>query len=153
MAAAHPSLDDAVHRFCDALRAETRYFGRRGAAAPKPTASLIRRLETPAPGITLAALIDGAVIGVARIDELAADGPELLIAVAEPWRGRGVAMSLAQTIVARAHRAGVSRIVIRASARGSDIRELGHALGFQVYDLGRGRLDLIRTLEQASRSA
>ena len=32
VAAAHPSLDDAMQRFGDALRAETRYFGRRAAA-------------------------------------------------------------------------------------------------------------------------
>lgn len=153
VAAAHPSLDDAVHRFCDELRAETRYFGRRGAASPKPTPSLVRRLESSEPAIELAALVDGRIIGLARIDDATTAGPELLIAVAQAWRGRGVALALGQEIVARAHRVGVPRIVLRTSYRGSDVRELGNALGFQVFDLGRGRLDLVRSLEPATRSA
>lgn len=153
VSATHPSLDDAIHRFCDALRAETRYFGRRGAAAPKPTPSLVRRLESRDPAIELAAFADGDIIGVARIDDQAPDGPELLLAVAAPWRGRGVALALGREVVARAHQAGVARIVLRGSHRGTDLRELGAVLGFEVFDLGRGRLVLVRKLEPASRPA
>ena len=134
-------------------RAETRYFGRRGAAAPKPIPSLVRRLESPEPAIGLAALVGGEIIGLARLDETTAAGPELLIAVAHAWRGRGVALALGREVVARAHDAGVPRIVLRTSYRGSDLRELGHALGFEVFDLGRGRLDLVRSLEPVRRSA
>ena len=153
VATAHPSLDDAVRRFCDELRAETRYFGRRGAAAPKPTLSLIRRLESPEPAIGIAAVVDGAIIGVARIDGAAQAGAELLIAVGQAWRGRGVALQLGVEIVARARDAGVPRIVVRTSHRRSDLRELGSTLGFQVVDRGRGRVDLVRSLEPATRSA
>ncbi len=153
VAAAHPSLDDAVRCFCNALRAETRWFGRRGASAPKPTPSLVRRLESPTAAITIAAMVGGEVIGLARIDDEAPEGPELLIAVACAWRGRGVALELGQAIVARAHRAGIPRIVMRSSYRGSDLQEIGTALGFQVFDLGRGRVDLIRSLGPATRSA
>ncbi len=153
VAPAHPSLDGAVRRFCDELRAETRYFGRRASAAPKPAASLVRRLGAPAPGIGVAALVEGELVGLARIDDDAPGGPELLVAVARSWRGRGVALALGQEIVARAHRAGMARIVLRTSYRRSDLRELGDALGFQVVDLGQGRLDLVRRLAPATRSA
>ena len=152
-APAHPSLDDAIRRFCAALRHETRYFGRRGAASPKPSPSLVRRLESADPALQLAAIRDGEIIGLARIDERVADSPELLIAVAEPWRRRGVALSLAQDVVAKAHEAGIGRIVLRACHRQSELRELGTTLGFQAFDLGRGRLDLVRTLPPISRSA
>jgi GNAT superfamily N-acetyltransferase len=153
VATAHPSLDDAIRRFCAELRAESRYFGRRGAAAPKPARSSIRRLESSEPAIEIAAVVDGAVIGLARLDDAAPAGPELLIAVAQAWRGRGVALALGREIVARARGAGVPRIVLRTSHRRSDLRELGNALGFQVFDLGRGRVDLVRSLEPAARSA
>jgi GNAT superfamily N-acetyltransferase len=153
VAPAHPSLDGAVGRFCDELRVETRYFGRRAAAAPKPAASLIRRLESPVPGIALAALVDGQLIGLARIDEHAVGGPELLVAVAGPWRKQGVALALVTEIVARAHRAGMSRIVLRTCYRASELRQLGDALGFQVVDLGQGRLDLVRWLAPTTRPA
>lgn len=153
VAASHPSVDDAVRDFCSSLRAETRYFGRRGAAAPKPTPSLVRRLESSEPAIALAAFVDGEIIGLARIDETASDGPELLIAVARPWRGQGVALALGLAIVARAHGAGVPRVVLRTSVCGTDVRELGNGLGFHVVDLGRGRLDLVRILEPVGRTA
>ena len=153
VAPAHPSLDGAVLRFCDELRAETRYFGRRAAAAPKPTAALVRRLESPTRGIGVAAVVDGELIGLARIDDEAPGGPELLVAVARPWRGRGVALALVQEIVTRARSAGMTRIVLRTSDRRSDLRDVGDALGFQVVDLGQGRLDLVRSLAPATRSA
>jgi GNAT superfamily N-acetyltransferase len=142
VAAAHPSLDDAVHRFCDALRDEHRLIGRRGAATA-PMTALARRLEAPGPDITLAAMCDGEIIGLARIDHSAPDGPDLLIAVAAPWRRRGVAMFLGRALVARAHAAGVPRIVVRTGGRGTDLRGLAHELGFEVFDLGRGQLDLV----------
>jgi len=152
-APAHPSLDGGIVRFCDALRDETRWFGRRGAHAPKPQPSLIRRLESTAPGLRLAAVRDGVVVGVARIDIDAPCGPELLVAVAAAWRRRGVALALGEAIVARAGAAGIERIVLHTSYRGDELRAVGAALGFQVVDLGRGRLDLIRTLRPVNRSA
>ena len=152
-AAGHPSLDDAIVRFCDALRAESRWFGPRGAGSRKPSPSLIRRLASTQPGLCLAAVIDGDVIGLARIDAAAPSGPELLVAVAGRWRGRGVALTLGEAIVRRATDAGLDRIVLRTSERGDALRELASALGFQVVELGRGHIDLIRTLQPVSRSA
>lgn len=152
-APAHPSLDGAIVRFGDALRNETRWFGRRGASSPKPTLALIRRLESTEPGLRLAAVHDGEIVGLARIDHTAACGPELLVAIAEPWRRRGVALALGRAVVARAHASGLERIVLHTSYRGVELRGVGAALGFQVVDLGRGRLDLIRTLHPVSQSA
>ena len=152
-APAHPSLDGAIVRFCDALRNETRWFGERGNLSPKPVPSLIRRLEADEAGLRLAAVHDGEIVGLARIDSTATCGPELLVAVAEPWRRRGVALALGRAIVGRAHLAGIGRIVVHTSYRGAEIREVGAALGFHVVDLGRGRVDLIRTLQPASQSA
>jgi GNAT superfamily N-acetyltransferase len=149
----HPSLDGAIVRFCDGLRAEARWFGRRAADCAKPSPSLIRRLASMEPGLRLAAVLDGEIIGLARIDTSAQSGPELLVAVAAPWRRQGVALALGQAIVAQAHDAGIDRVVLHTSYRGSELRELGAALGFQVVDLGRGRLDLIRTFRPASQSA
>ena len=54
-------------------------------------------------------------------------------------------MALGRAIVARAHAAGVPRIVLAHEPGGADLRELGQRSGFQVFDLGRGRLDLVRT--------
>jgi GNAT superfamily N-acetyltransferase len=152
-APAHPSLDGAIVRFCDDLRAETRWFGRRGTAASKPSLTLVRRLAAPSPGLRLAAVHEGAIVGVARIDVEAPAGPELLVAVAAPWRGRGVALALGQAIVARAHDAGIERVVLHTSYRSAELRDLGAALGFRVVDLGSGRLDLIRTRQPEFRSA
>ncbi|MET0143356.1 MAG: GNAT family N-acetyltransferase [Ilumatobacteraceae bacterium] len=153
VAAAHPSLDAAVRLFCDDLRAEARSSARRGAPAPEPIPAIVRRLESPDPAIALAAIVDGELIGLARIDEQEPGGPELLIAVTPRWRGRGVATELGSATVARAHAAGVPRIVMRSSRRGTDVQAVGNALGFRVFDLGQGRLDLIRTVAPVTRTA
>ena len=42
---------------------------------------------------------------------------------------------------------------MHTSYRGAELRELGASLGFQVIDLGRGRLDLVRTAPLDSRIA
>lgn len=152
-APAHPSLDGAIIRFCDALGAETRWFGRRGADSPKPSPSLIRRLGATSPGLRLGAVHDGEIVGLARIDAEATCGPELLVAVVATWRRRGVAQSLVQAVVARAGAVGMERIVLHTSYRSAELRELGAALGFQAIDLGRGRPDLVRTLHPLTRSA
>ena len=58
----------------------------------------------------------------------------------------GVALALGREVVARAHVIGIPRIVMRTSYRGTELRELGASLGFQVVDLGQGRIDLVRML-------
>ena len=151
-ATGHPSMDGAVDACCDVLRAECRWSGRRAALAATPSSRLVDRLAT-APGIRLAAVRDGAVIGLACVDVDAPGGAELLVAVVAAWRGRGVALELGREIVARAHAAGIPRIVMRTSYRSAEQRELGASLGFQVVDLGRGRLDLVRTAPPDSQTA
>ena len=153
VAAAHPSLDDAVGRFCATLRAEARSFGRRDQTSPRPTVALVRRLEVAAPGISLAALLDGEIIGLARVDESAAEGPDLIIAVAAAWRHRGVATALGRAIVSRAHAAGVPRIVVRATHGGTPQHQFDDESGFLVFEPGRGRLDLVRSVEPAMEPA
>ena len=92
VAPGHPSLDGAVAEFCDELRAETRWFGRRAARAPKPFPRLVERLAA-ASGIRLAAVHDGAVIGLAGIADDVGGGAELIVAVprrvARARRGAG----------------------------------------------------------------
>ena len=69
-----------------------------------------------------------------------------MVAVAAPWRRMGVALALGREVVARAHVIGIPRVVMRTSYRGAELRELGASLGFQVVDLGQGRIDLVRML-------
>jgi GNAT superfamily N-acetyltransferase len=152
-APAHPSLDGAIARFAAALREESRWFGRRGADSPKPALTLIRRLEVPEPGLRLAAVHDSEIVGLARIDVDASCGPELLVAIAAPWRRRGVALALGRAVVARAHDRGLERIVLHTSYRSAELRDVGAALGFQVVDVGGGRVDLIHTRHPLSQSA
>jgi GNAT superfamily N-acetyltransferase len=139
----HPSLAGALERFTEELRSEPRYFGQRGNAARKPTPSLIRRLREPAPGVSLAAVVDGRVIGVARIDAAAPTGAELLIAVIESWRGRGVATALGTQVVARAATQGCHRILLHTTVRAPQVRALGATLGFDLVEIDRGRVDLV----------
>ena len=150
VSADHPSLDEAVATFGAALRAETRYFGRRGERAARPVPSLVRRLTDPLHDLRLAGLIDGEIVAMAAIDDDAAEGPDLLIAVAEPWRRQGVALAVGREIVARATEDGRQRVVLRTSYRSSDIRDAGDALGLETFDLGRGRLALVRRLDRQS---
>lgn len=146
----HPSLDRAVEAFGAALLAEPRYFGRRGQQADRPTSRLVRRLVTLSSSLRLAGLIDGEIVAMAAIDDRAVDGPELLIAVAAPWRGQGLALAIGRAIVGRATQHGLDRVVLRTTYRSSDVLEAGHALGLEAVDLGRGRLALVRQLERRS---
>jgi hypothetical protein len=42
---------------------------------------------------------------------------------------------------------------MRTCYRASELRDLGHELGFDVVDTGRGRLELVRVLAPLRRSA
>ena len=150
VSADHPSLEGAAAAFGAALRAETRYFGRRGERAARPDAVPGAPAHGPVANLRLAGLIDGDIVAMAAIDDEAVDGPELLIAVAEPWRGQGVALAIGREIVARATEDGRQRVVLRTCYRSSDIREAGDALGLETFDLGRGRLALVRRLDRQS---
>jgi GNAT superfamily N-acetyltransferase len=146
VAADHPSLDGAIAALGSALRAETRYFGRRGQQAARPSPILVERLTTAVCRNRLAGMVAGEVVAVAAVDDDAPDGPELLIAVARKWRGRGLALALGRELVARATQRGLERIVLRTSHRSSDVLEAGRQLGLEAIDLGRGRLALVRQL-------
>jgi GNAT superfamily N-acetyltransferase len=145
----HPSLDGAFGRFCAALGDELRRTGPSGASAP----SLIRRLGPSATGLRLAAAHDGEILGLASIEATAPHGPELLVAVVERCRRQGVGGALGQALVARAGAMGVERIVVHTNRPNPALRALGAGVGFQVVDVGAGRLDLIRTLRPVTRSA
>jgi GNAT superfamily N-acetyltransferase len=149
----HPSLGGAIERFAGELRAERRSFGRRGPAARTLSPMLIRRLLEPTPGPHLAAVVDGTVIGVARIDAAAPTGPELLIAVVESWRGRGVASALGAQVVARAASQGVHRILLHTTVRAPQVRSLGAALGFDLVAIDGGRVDLVWRRAPVARTA
>ena len=73
--------------------------------------------------------------------------------MAAPWRGRGVGSALGRAVVARAHAAGVPRVVVRTTRHGAELRAVGADLGFQVFELGDGRADLVRTLGPITQSA
>ncbi len=149
VAADHPSLDGAVARFAGALRAETRYFGPTAAANPKPFPSLVERLSSHHGGFRIAAKLGADVIGMAGVD----DHGDVLIAVAESERGRGVGTVLARAVVERARALGFTRLVLRSSRRSRAATALGAAMGFAVVDQGRGRIDLILDLAPVTSTA
>jgi GNAT superfamily N-acetyltransferase len=149
----HPSLDGAIVRFCDGLAAERRRVAPVDAGSPRPVPALIRRLRAPGTGLRLAAIHDGEILAMATIDVTAPCGPELLVAVAPRWRRQGLAMTVGPAVVARAHARGLERIVVHTDRPWAGLRALGAELGFQVVDLGPGRLDLLRMSSPVSRSA
>ena len=145
VAADHPSLDDAITSFGAELRAETRYFGRRGQRAARPSPTLVDRLTTPGCANRLAGMIGGRIVAVAAVDDDAADGPELLIAVAADWRGQGLALELGQAIVARATERGCDGSSC-APALGPPTCSTPAASSVSTRQLGPGRLALVRQL-------
>lgn len=146
VAADHPSLIDAREQFASELRAEQRFFGR-SAGNPKPFPSLISTLLA-GEGARLAAMADGRIIGLACIQS---DG-EASVAVVEEWRGRGVASALLSAAIERARLTGHSMVFIRSSRRSRAVAAIGESLGGTVVDLGRGRIELIFTVDVEERT-
>ncbi|HWM21010.1 MAG TPA: GNAT family N-acetyltransferase [Ilumatobacteraceae bacterium] len=145
-AADHPSLDTGVARFADEVKAEPRCFGRPGGLGPKPFPSLIARVCSRESGFRIAALHEGRVVGLARVDD---DG-EVFIVVVAAARGRGVGLALARAMVERARDRGCRRLVLRSSRRSRAAVALAESLGFIVVDAGRGRIELILDLVRAA---
>lgn len=143
VAAAHPSLTAAqFERFEAAVRSEARYFGPRAAAeGPKPTLALLRKVLQGA-GTTFVAMSAAEIVGMARLDDTPV-GAELWIVVLHRWRGRGVGIELARTVIDHGTRLGYSRIVLHSSHRSRAALALGKKLGLHVVDMGRGRVDLV----------
>ena len=149
VSADHPSVDDEVARFAATLRAEPRWFGPSAVANPKPPRSLVDRLCRSGDGLRVAAIEDGEVVGLARVDAAG----EVLIAVIPGRRGSGIGTALGAELVRRARLAGCTRLVLRSSRRSRAVGALGRAMGFTTVDVGRGRIDLILDLVPAGRSA
>lgn len=149
VAADHPSLDGAVERFLAALRAERRFLGPSASMNPAPRRSLVDALAQLDDGFRLAAVRDGHVLGLARVDR---DG-DLHLAVAAEHRGCGVGTHLARHVVDRARVRGYGRLCLRTSHRSRPTLALAAQMGFMVIDRGRGRLDLVLDLAPASTSA
>ena len=148
-AADHPSLDAHIERFADEIKAEPRCFGRLGGIDPKPFPSHIARACSRETGFRIAALHEGRVLGLARVD----DRGEVTMVVVAAARGRGVGLALARAMVDRARAEGFERLVLRSSRRSRAVIALAESMGFVVVDLGRGRIDLILDLVRAASSA
>lgn len=138
VAADHPSLDDQITRFVESLRREQRCFGPSASTNPKPFPSLLAELERR-DGFRLAAIVDGVVVGVVRVDR----SGSVHIAVGACGRGRGVGAALLAAAAARAARVGFGRLVLQSTRRSRAVRRLGARLGCTTIDLGQGRVDLI----------
>ena len=145
-AADHPSLDGGIERFADEIKAEPRYFGRPDGTGPKPFPSLVARVCSRESGFRIAALHEGRVVGLARVD----DEGEAFVVVVAAARGRGVGLALARAMVDRARADGCTRLVLRSSRRSRAAVALAESMGFVLVDLGRGRIDLILDLVRAA---
>ena len=127
-------------------RTEPRYFGRLDGTGPKPFPSLIARVCSRESGFRIAALHEGRVVGLARVD----DAGEVFVVVVADARGRGVGLALARALIDRARAHGCRRLVLRSSRRSRAAVALAESMGFVVVDLGRGRIELILDLVQAA---
>lgn len=137
VAAQHPSIDEQFDDFLDALRGESRYFGPRSRANPKPFPSLIDGLAQPG-GIRLAAVGYDRVVAGCRIDP---DG-DVLLAVAPGRRGQGIGTMLLSAAVQRAGELGWTRLTIRSSRRSEAMQRVATHVGAVAVDAGRGRLEM-----------
>ena len=131
-AADHPSLDAGVARFADEVKAEPRYFGRPGGTRAEAVSLSHRAGVLRESGFRIAALHEGRVVGLARVDD---DGEVFMVVVAAA-RGRGVGLALARAMVERARDRGCRRLVLRSSRRSRAAVALAESMGFIVVDAG-----------------
>jgi GNAT superfamily N-acetyltransferase len=143
-AADHPSLSDDIEQFLVALREETRYFGPKAAANPKPFPSLIEALGKR-DLFRLAAVECGRIVGLTRVDERG----ELYLAVVVDRRGAGVGLELCRAALQRAAEIGMGTVVLRSTQRSKAVKRLCSQFGCVIVDHDRGRSDLIVSLDQA----
>jgi GNAT superfamily N-acetyltransferase len=146
IAADHPSLDAGIEQFADEVRAEPRCFGRFDGTGPKPFPSVVARVCSRESGFRIAALHEGRIVGLARVD----DRGEVLVVVVAAARGRGVGLALAHAMVDRARADGVPRLVLRSSRRSRAIVALAESVGFVAADVGLGRVELTLDLRRAA---
>jgi predicted GNAT superfamily acetyltransferase len=96
------------------------------------------------PGLTVAALVDGEVVGYSTLGDFG-DGAalHLMTGVRRSWRSRGVARALKAAQIELARSAGVSRLVAFNDATNAPMQRLNVALGYRlhpVYATFRGPL-------------
>lgn len=148
VAADHPALDGGIEAFLDELQREERFFGPTARRNPKPSRSLIDTLRSRG-GFKMAAVIDGRIVGLARVD----GGGELKIAIGPEHRGCGIGTTLGRAVAERARDLHYRRLVLRSTKRSRAARRVGEELGAIVIEHGRGRMELIMDLIQSEQTA
>lgn len=148
VAADHPSLDGEIDAFLGALQREQRYFGPTARRNPKPASSLIDALRSRG-GFKMAAVADGRIVGLARVD----GGGDLKIAIGAEHRGAGVGTRLGQAMAERARDLHYRRLVLRSTKRSRAARRVGEELGAVVVEHGRGRMEFILDLIETEQTA
>lgn len=138
IAADHPSLGGDIDDFLDRVQREQRYFGPSARTNPKPSRTLVDALRRRG-GFRMAAMLDGRIVGLARID----GAGELFIAVGPGHRGVGIGTALGRAAAERARELHYGRIMMRSTRRSRAARRVGEALGCIIVDRERGRTDLI----------
>jgi GNAT superfamily N-acetyltransferase len=78
--------------------------------------------------LTLLALADGEVVGVAYLEQ---EGFHNLTGVRRDWRGRGVASALKRAQIAGAHARGMKRLVTESQHENVPMRRLNEKLGYK----------------------
>ena len=138
VAARHPSLDQLMGDFLEDLRCESRFFGPRARANPKPDRSLIDGLAR-LDGLRIAAIGYDRVVGACRVGSAG----ELLLAVAPGRRGQGIGTALLTSAAARAADLGWTRLLIRSSRRSEAMQRAASNVGAVALDTGQGRLEML----------
>jgi GNAT superfamily N-acetyltransferase len=87
-------------------------------------------IERPSrdPDLTLLAIADGEVVGVAYLEK---EGFHNLTGVRRAWRGRGVASALKRAQIAGAHARGMKRLVTESQHENLPMRQLNEKLGYR----------------------
>jgi len=83
---------------------------------------------------------------VRLVDPSGRQVPELLIAVRADWRGRGVARTLLEDLLAAARREGWTAVALTVSAKNEGAARLYRAVGFVEHEKPDGLLVMSFTL-------
>ena len=134
----HPSLHHLVAPFVEVLRSEPRRFGRDGACNPKPFPSLVRKV-TDASRRRFGTMLDGDLTGMAS---LSSDG-QVALAIAAPYRGKGLGTLLLEHVALTAERDGYSRLIMESTRRSQPVAQLGERFGWTACEQERGRVELM----------
>lgn len=137
----HPSLLSLVEPFVDALRQESRRFGRVDAANPKPFPSLVRKVTDPT-RTRFGVMTEHGLVAMASLSD---DG-EISMAVAAPHRSAGHGTMLLVHVIQFAEQDAFGRVFMTSSRRSRPISRLGDRLGWTTLDVAPGRLELLLDL-------